>query len=74
MVDSCRTKLVNVISGSASRKCFGPAVVFPVHLGVFSIQENKLFGYAEDCTLVTVVPSLIDRVTVVDFLNLDLNS
>ena len=34
LVDGCRSKLVNVVSGVA-RECFGPVVVPPVHLGSF---------------------------------------
>ena len=36
MVDGCRSKLANVVSG--------------VRYGAFSILENKLIGYADDST------------------------
>ena len=34
MVDGCRSKLVNVVSG-VLRKCFGPVIVPLVHFGAF---------------------------------------
>ena len=36
-------------------------------------MENKLYGYADDSTLVAVVPSPGDRVAVSEFMNRDLN-
>ena len=35
MVDGCRSKLVNVVSGVPRRQCFGPVIVPPVHFGAF---------------------------------------
>ena len=57
---------------SAAGQCFVPVVVPSVHLGTFSILENKLIGYADDSTLMAVVPSPGARVTVVESLNRDL--
>ena len=39
---------------------------------LFSILENKLIGYADDSTLIAVVPSPCVRVTVAESLNCDL--
>ena len=39
---------------------------------LFSILENKLIGYADDSTLMAVVPSTGARVTVAESLNRDL--
>ena len=39
-------------------------IVPPVHFRAFSILENKLIGYANDSTLMAVVPSPGVRVTV----------
>ena len=39
---------------------------------LFCILENKLIGYADDCTLMAVVPSPGVRVTVAEFLIRDL--
>ena len=33
MVDGCRIKLVNVVSGGP--QCFGPIIVFPIHLRAY---------------------------------------
>ena len=40
---------------------------------LFSVVENKLYGYADDSTLVSVVPSPVERVAVSESMNLDLN-
>ena len=44
----------------------------PVHPELFSILENKLIGYDDDSTLITVVPSEGVRVTVAESLSHDL--
>ena len=66
MVDSCQTTMVNVVSGVA--QCFGPVIVPPVHLGLFSILENKLIGYSYHFTLIAVVTSPGVGVTVAESL------
>ena len=45
-----------------------PVIVPPVHFGAFFILENKLVGYADDSTLVAVVPSPGVRVAVAESL------
>ena len=40
---------------------------------LFSIIENKLYGYADDLTLVVVVPSPVERVAVSESVTRDLN-
>ena len=40
---------------------------------LFSVVENKLYGYADDSTLVAVVPSPGERVAVSESTNRDLN-
>ena len=60
-----------VVCAIWSWQYFGPAVVLPIHLGFFSILENKLYGYTYDFTLVAVVPSPIDKVGVSESLNFD---
>ena len=67
-MDGCRSKLVNVVSG----QCFWPVIVPPVHFGDFTILENKLIGYADDSTLMAVVPSPGVIVIVAKFLISDL--
>ena len=39
---------------------------------LFSIVENKLYGYADDSTLVAVVPSPGERIAVSESVNRDL--
>ena len=41
---------------------------------LFPIVENKLYGYAENSTLVAVVPSRGERVDVAEYMNRDLNN
>ena len=56
-MDGCRSKLVEVVSGEPQGSVLGP-LLFLLHTsGLFSIMENKLIGYADDSTLMVVVPS-----------------
>ena len=72
LVDGCRSKLVNVMSGVPQGSVLGP-LLFLLHTSeLFSILENKLIGYADDSTLIAVVPSPFVRVTVAESLNRDL--
>ena len=57
MVDGCRSKLGNVVSGVPQGSVFGPLLFLLYTLEFFSILENKLIGYADDSTLMAVVPS-----------------
>ena len=72
MVDGCQSKLVNVVSGVPQDCVLGP-LLFPLcHLEIFSILENKLIGYADDSTLMAVVPYPGIRVAVAESLIHDL--
>ena len=68
MVDGCRSKLVNVVSGSV----LGPLLFFLYTSELFSILENKQIGYADYSTLMAVVPSPGVRVAVAESLIGDL--
>ena len=57
MVDGCRSKLVNVVSGVPQGSVFGPLLFLLYTSELFSVLENKLIGYADDSTLIAVVPS-----------------
>ena len=72
MVDGCRSKLVNVVSGMPQGSVLGPLLFLLYTSEFFSILENKLIGYADDSTLIAVVPSPGVRVTVAESLIRDL--
>ena len=72
MVDGCWSKLLDVVSGVPQGCVLGPLLFLLYTSEVFSILENKLIGYADDSTLMAVVPSPGVRVTVAEFLIRDL--
>ena len=49
MVDGCRSKLVNVVSGVPQGSVLGPLLSLLYTSELFSILENKLIGYADGC-------------------------
>ena len=73
MVDGCRSKLVNMVSGVPQGSVLGPQLFLLYTAELFSIVEKKLYSYAEDSTLVAVVPSPGERVAVSESMNRDLN-
>ena len=72
MVDGCRSKLVNVVSGVPQGSVFGPLLFLLYTSELFYVLENKLIGYADDSTLIAVVPSPGLRVAVAESLIRDL--
>ena len=62
VVDGCRSKLVNVVSGVPQGNVLGPQLFLLYTAELFSILENKLYGYTDDSTLVAVIPSPDGRV------------
>ena len=66
MMDGSRSKLVDVVSGVQQGSVKGPLLFLLYTLELFSILENKLIGYADDSTLMDVVPSPGVRVTVTE--------
>ena len=73
VVDGCCSKRVKVVSGVPQGSVFRPQLFLLYTAELFSIAENKLYGYADDSTLVAVVPSSGERVAVSDSMNPDLN-
>ena len=73
VVDGCRSKLVNVVSGVPQGSVLSPQLFLLYTAQLFSIVENKLYGYADDSTLLAVVPSSGERVAVSESMNRDLN-
>ena len=57
LVDGCRSKLVNVASEVPQGSVFDPLLFSLYIANLFSILESKLVGYADDSTLMAVVPS-----------------
>ena len=66
MVDGCRSKLADVVSGVPQGSVFGPLLFHLYTSELFSILENNLIGYTDDSTLMAVVPSPGVRVTVAE--------
>ena len=66
MVDGCWSKLVNVVSGVPQGSVLGPLLFLLSTSKLFSILENKLIGYADVSTLLSVVPSTGVGVTVAE--------
>ena len=50
MVDGCRSKVVNVVSGVPQGSVSGPLLFLLYTSQLFSILENRLIGYADDST------------------------
>ena len=48
MVDGCRSKLVDFVSGVPQSSVLGPLLFLLYTSELFSILENKLIGYADD--------------------------
>ena len=71
MVVSCRSKLVNVVSGVPQVSVLGPLLFLLSTSELFSILEHKLIGYANDSTFIAVVPSP-GVVTVAELMSRDL--
>ena len=57
MVVGCRSKLVNGVSGEPQGHVLSPLFFLLYSSELFSILEIKLIGYADDSTLMAVVPS-----------------
>ena len=72
MVDGCQSKLVYVVSGVTQGSVLIPLLFLLFTSELFPILENKLIGYADDSTLMAVVPSRNVRVTVAESLIHDL--
>ena len=72
MVDGCRSQLVNVVSGVPQVRVLGPLLFLLYTSELHSILENKLITYADDSTLIAVVPSPGLRVAVAESLSHDI--
>ena len=68
MVDGCRSKLVDVLSGVLQGSVLSLLLFLLCTSELFSILENKQIGYTDDFTLMAVVPSPDGRITVAESL------
>ena len=73
VVDICRSKLVNVVSGMPQGSVLSPQLFLLYTAELFSILENKLYGSADNSTMVAVVRSPAERVAVTQSMNRHLN-
>ena len=71
-MDGCRSKRVNIVSGVPQGSVLGQLLFLLYTSELFSILENKLIGYDDDYTLTAFVIPTGVRVTVAEFLSLDL--
>ena len=74
VVDGCRSKLVNEVSGVQQGSVLGPQLLLLYTAQLFSIVENNFYGYADDSSPVAVVSSPCKRVAVSESMNRDLNT
>ena len=72
MVDGYMSKLVNVMSGVLQGSVLGPLLFLLYISELFSILENMQIGYADDCTLIAIVPSPGLRVAVAESVSRDI--
>ena len=72
MVDGCRSKLINVVSGVPQGSVLSPLLFLMNTSELFSNLENELIGYADNSTLMAVVPSPGVRVVVAESMIRDL--
>ena len=72
MVDGCRSKPANIVSRVPQGSVLGPLLLLLYTSELLPILQDKLIGYADDSTLMAVVPSPGVRVTVAESLISDL--
>ena len=72
VLDGASSEPVRVVSGVPQGSVLGPLLFLLYTAELFSILENRLVGYADDSTLVAVVPSPGDRDSISASLNRDL--
>ena len=72
VLDGVSSGPVSVISGVPQGSVLGP-ILFSLYTSeLFSILDNTLVGYADDSSLLAIIPSPSDRIRVTNSLNCDL--
>ena len=61
VVDGSVSSWVKIVSGVPQDSVLGPILFILYTSGLFTITENKFVGYADDSTLVAVIPKPSDR-------------
>ena len=64
VLDGCQNNLVNVVSGVPRESIWSPLFFILYNRKLFSILENKQYGFADALTLVAGLPSQFDRLAV----------
>ena len=72
MVDGATGEWIPIVSGESQGGVLGP-LLFILHTNeMFELVDNRLYAYADDSTLLTVVHTPADRLAVAASLNRDL--
>ena len=74
MVDGCQSKLVDVVLGVSQGSVLGPLLFLLYTSQLFFMMENKLISYADDPTLIAVVPCKCVRITIAESIIRDLST
>ena len=72
VVDSSSSASIDVVSGVPQGCALGPLLLLVYTSERFSLGSKTLVGYADDTTLLGVVPRPSDRISVTDSINADL--
>ena len=74
VVDGSVSSSVKIISGVPQGSVLGPILFILYTNGLFTITDNKFVGYADDSTLVAVIPKPPDRPRVEAYILRDLQA
>ena len=72
-LDGCMSDTVNIVSGVSQGSVLGPLLFILYCSDMWSDLENSLISYADDVTLLAIIPSPHDRDRVAASLNRDLH-
>ena len=72
MVNEATSEWITIVSGVPQGSVFGPLLFILYASEMFELLENRLYAYAEDSTLLTVVRRPADRLAVAASLDREL--